>query len=134
MPSIIGPFSFADLSAPPHLATPQMVARTRAGTNGVMVQNLGVKAMPFEVDSWAVVVTRTQGMNLQLAYQKLIGAPSLNVTWATYPYLLAGHRFFVLDVQPLAVKSVLNGIGITGFYGCEVHARWKLQPVTLTNS
>lgn len=130
----IGPFSFVSLTQPPRLVAQQLAVRSRPGVDGVMLQRLGIRCDPFQVESMADAPTHYDAMSLYDQYRFLVGAAAVNVVWANIPMAAAYHQYFVLAVDPIEIRAILHGHGgLNGISYGRCKCLWTLQPVVATS-
>ena len=127
----IGSFNFVNLESPPHLVQQRLLTHSRPGTDGVTVHRVGTWGQPFTVKSLATAANITAAYQLYAGYTLLVGQAAVTVTWANIPLLGMNHRYYVLDVQPLRIATVLSGTGPSGAYGAECECQWALLPIKL---
>jgi len=128
----IGAHRFISLSRPPMLEGEQVIARSKAGVNGVFLSRIGRRAQPFEVMSLRDAGSISEAELIYRQYKLLQGAGAVQVTWAGLPQTSYGHAFFVLDVQPIDLRKIIRGVGgVLGTSLAHCRCSWTLQPVIL---
>jgi len=127
----IGPFHFVRLDRPPELVKQTLITRSRPGVNGVMLQRLGVRAMPFEITSMVDAPTVADAYSLYWQYRLLVGASAVPMWWAGLA--IQSHLFFVMNVSPVDIRRILRGHGgLNGLSYARTVCTWTLQPIATT--
>lgn len=131
MPSSIGSYDFDLMETPPTLPAERVITRTRPGTNGVVVQQIGAWSDPWSFETTRYVDTLANAHGLSKAYQELPLGNALIVVWNGVDYFTTyGVKCFVVSVRPLEVRVCGRATGtIVSNPGAVVRAAWNLQPV-----
>lgn len=127
----IGPFTFIELSTPPDLVEDQIALHARAGVDGNMLQNLGTRGEPFEMESLAGVISYARAWELAGQYKQLAGSDAVQVIWSDFALAAGRHLFFVLNVRipPRGIYRIVRGHGPEGDYFAEIRAVWRMVAV-----
>jgi len=126
----IGLFTFVRLSRPPALVKQRTVVRSRPGANGATVQRVGIYGQPFKVESFVDAASFIEAEQLAAAYAEAVGGDAVSVIYGNLNYDTLGHRYFILDAEPLEIDRLVTALGGTT-YGATafLRAEWELLPV-----
>lgn len=125
----IADFSFIYLTQPPYLVQRPTIARVRPGGDGALMQSLGEWSEPFELVSKSEAQDVQAAYDLYDQYNDLSGGDSVDIVWGSVALSQYGHVFFVMGVEILEIKALVNAVGPNGQYYAHLICRWRIQPV-----
>jgi hypothetical protein len=104
-------FAFISLSAPPEYPAAQVEIESRAGQDGSALWHLGVRGMPFQMESIVEAPTVSHAAVLLRLYRQLIAGDPVDMVWGGFE--VEGVTYSVLAVEPAqrGIQAVLFGKG-----------------------
>lgn len=118
---------------PPQLVSEHLRTFTKGGQNGISAQALGVYGSPFDVELEAWFPDQLTAGASEDAYRYLVGSGPQLVLYNGFNYWpVFGHKYLILDVKTVEIKTVprLIGPSIDYYGGWRLRSRWQMQPIT----
>lgn len=107
----IDTFEFLSLVGNPEPLKRQVELLARAGVDGVTAVRTGARGVRFTLQSRVDAADRAAARSLFLSYRNLIGQDPVELVWYDLPAIAEEFRVLVLDVRPVAAKSLLSASG-----------------------